>query len=247
MPPRWLTLAILGFWLLAMAWLTVREIAPRWRVGDPPPYTIDLTDEVSRQAIEWHVLQNKERVGRAKSSVQLAADHTFELQTAFRNLKISVFELRELTNTLHIDAAGKLIGFHVTAKGSAPIAGDIDVDISGHVQDGELQPEVRARAGGLQHVLRGKKAPTRGSVLNSLQVLNRISGLAEGQQWSGAKLKTMIVAIERVAWPAPQSLRTRLKPPPAPTIRRIVATGPRQSFANRSSCSRVKPRENPNV
>src|SRR2546423_15551103 len=98
MPPRWLTLAILGFWALAMAWLTVREIAPRWRGGDPPPYTIDLTDEGSRQAIEWHVLQNKERVGRARSSVQLAGDQGFERQTSSKNLEIPAVALHELAS-----------------------------------------------------------------------------------------------------------------------------------------------------
>src|SRR5207253_2067046 len=57
MPPRWMTWAIVAFWLATTTWLVVREVAPRWRAGEPPPYTIDLTDEVSRQDIHWIVVQ----------------------------------------------------------------------------------------------------------------------------------------------------------------------------------------------
>src|ERR1051325_3044521 len=47
--------------------------------------------------------------------------------------------------------------------------------------------------------------------------------------------------------PTPLLMRIRLKPPPAPTTRRAVAVGPRQSSVNFRICARLKPRENPNV
>ena len=83
MPPRWATVTIIGFWLIAMAWMTVREIVPRLRVGGPPPYVIDLTDEVSVQDIHWDVLRaaDGEKIGQAKSCVRRLHDRTFALRS----------------------------------------------------------------------------------------------------------------------------------------------------------------------
>src|SRR5438105_14868133 len=107
MPPRWLTLAIVGFWLLAMVWLTVREIAPRWRLGEPPPYTIDLTDEVSGQKINWKILQRSERVGGAESAVRRLTDRTYELHSHIHCEGIMLFDLLDLTSTYHVNSEGE--------------------------------------------------------------------------------------------------------------------------------------------
>src|SRR5919108_3288802 len=109
MPPRWLTLAILGFWLLAMVWLTVREIAPRWRLGAPPPYTIDLTDEVTMQDIHWIVWHKGQNIGKAKSSVRRLADRSYELHSHLLPVKIGPFESLDLKNVYRVNSQGELL------------------------------------------------------------------------------------------------------------------------------------------
>jgi len=192
MPPRWATLIILGFWLFATAWLTVREIAPRWRAGQPPPYTIDLTDEVGQERIYWKLFRGDDKlVGKAESSIRVTAERTFELQTELWCDKISALKSLHLVNKLRIDGAGTLLGLAVKVECRAPIIGFVEAEISGNVENGEVQPEVRARAQGLEHTLRGAKASVRGSILNSMQVLNKISGLREGQRWSEPLLEPL--------------------------------------------------------
>jgi hypothetical protein len=184
MPPRWLTLAILGFWLFAMVWLTVREIAPRWRVGEPPPYTIDLTDEVSGQEIYWRVLQKGEKIGRAKSWVKRLADRTYELNSHLEPVKLVPFESVELKNTYQVNSQGELLAFKVEGKIELPFAGRLEGDIVGKVEEGFLTPELRGRFLGHEQVFRGERAKVPGSVLNSMHLLSKIAGLADGQRWS---------------------------------------------------------------
>jgi len=69
MPPRWITATIIGLWLTTTSWMLYREISFRYRAGEPPPFTIDLTDEVGADTISWTVIFDGKRVGLGKSSV----------------------------------------------------------------------------------------------------------------------------------------------------------------------------------
>src|SRR5262245_12169487 len=108
MPPRWATVTIIGFWLIAMGWMTVREIVPRLRVGGPPPYVIDLTDEVSGNDVNWTVLGAGGERSKAVSSVERMPDRTFKLKTRLSNIKIPPLDLVELRSSYHVDSQRSL-------------------------------------------------------------------------------------------------------------------------------------------
>jgi hypothetical protein len=190
MPPRWATVAIIAFWLIAMAWMTVREIVPRMHVGGPPPYVIDLTDEVSAQEVNWDVYRatNGERIGEAKpigeakSSVRRRADRTFELHSHLLCKQFPPFESLKLDSIYKLDADRSLLEFNVSGTVELAVIGPVELIISGRVEDGYVAPELRLQ--GQPQVFRLEKAKIPGSILNSLHLLNRISGLAEGQNWS---------------------------------------------------------------
>jgi len=57
MPPRFLTLAIIAFWVAMTGWFLSRDLWPRLRPGDLPPFPVSLTDEgASTQAsVRWEV------------------------------------------------------------------------------------------------------------------------------------------------------------------------------------------------
>lgn len=182
MPPRWLTWAIVAFWALTTLWLVLREVAPRWRAGEPPPYTIDLTDEVSGHPIHWIVLGG-EKPGKAKSSVHRLADRTFELRTELLCTKLLLFESIKLDNTYQVNNQGELIG--VKVKGEIQVLGrQLKGELIGKVQDGYIAPELRGDFLGKEHVFRGEKVKVRGGILNSMALVNKISGLQPGQRWS---------------------------------------------------------------
>src|SRR5471030_1683909 len=94
MPPRFLTLTILAFWLGMTGWLAYRDLWPRWRAGEPPPYSIDLADEARRQSVPvlWTVYRRlpgmvkDERIGRLHTWVVYRdEDDTFELHGEMNN------------------------------------------------------------------------------------------------------------------------------------------------------------------
>jgi hypothetical protein len=61
MPPRWLSVGIIFGWLAAMGWLFWHDLWPRWRPGEPPPFAIDLVEEVHNDRLytQWHVQHQK--------------------------------------------------------------------------------------------------------------------------------------------------------------------------------------------
>jgi hypothetical protein len=46
MPSRWVCVAIIAFWLGINGWLLWKEVWPSLQPGQPPPFTIDLVEEV---------------------------------------------------------------------------------------------------------------------------------------------------------------------------------------------------------
>src|SRR4051794_32793685 len=81
MPPRWLSLVIVAFWMGTTGWLLWRDVWPMWRPGEPPAYTIDLTAEVHRAKphIRWTVAQNDRYVFRAETWVDSPEADVYEL------------------------------------------------------------------------------------------------------------------------------------------------------------------------
>src|SRR5262245_3307496 len=142
MPPRWATVTIIGFWLIAMAWMTVREIVPRLRVGGPPPYIIDLTDEVSGNVVNWTVLGPGGEKSKATSSVQRMPDRTFKLKSRLSNVRIPPFESVDLRSSYHVDSGRSLLGFEMSGDVELPALGTVHTEVSGKVENGLLTPEV---------------------------------------------------------------------------------------------------------
>ena len=63
MPSRWTCLLIVGCWLATTGWLFWTEVLPDLVPGQPPPFTIDLLDEVvenngNRRDVFWEVYQS---------------------------------------------------------------------------------------------------------------------------------------------------------------------------------------------
>lgn len=184
MPPRLLCLGIWLFWLGGTTWLAVREVAPRWRSGEPPPYVIDLTDEVSAQAIAWLVLTKGERVGSGLIHVHRLSDRTFEYRGKFKFDNLSFFKvlkIQKVTGYLHINAEGQLLDFAAQGKFNDLIEGELQ----GTVEEGVIRTKV-ALLNPKTDWLDLKPVPvsTRGSILNPMMPLNRLPGLREGQRWT---------------------------------------------------------------
>ena len=197
MPPRWLSAAIIAFWLGTTGWLAWRDLWPRWRSDGPPPYTIDLVEEVHRQHTHlWAVLEDDRETMLAKSwAERRPTDDTFALHLKFepRNLFRQpaglVPRMRFVSSVLRVTRDGALRELEVRAAVSGtfgPLPVNSNLLLAGEVRGDHFYPRYRVEQAGLT-ILEGQLAAVavsyRGSVLVPQHPVNRIQGLGPGQSW----------------------------------------------------------------
>ena len=189
MPHRSIVVAVVVAWLAANSLLFYREVWPHWRPGGPPPYAIDLTEELGRSTVDWNIYQSGKRTGHAVSQVERQRDRTYHLRTHlhFDNFRIFDLELRRLSTVYHVTEEGELLDlsvvFQVRLKNKQIDLPDAELRLEGMVEDGEIAPKI---------LFNGEKLPLgearvplgeSGSILNPMQLLNRVPGLSEGRHW----------------------------------------------------------------
>jgi hypothetical protein len=188
MPSRLGVLAIIGSWLVCMSWLFVREIAPHLAAGQPPAFFTDVTDEFGGTKISWNIWRNGESIGAGFSQVRPHPDRTFELTSTMVFEKFQVLNVGEITKIAgryRISKDGKLL--ELATEGKIKIAGqELKGELKGTVVDGMLEPkiylnDIEAKLDFLkpQPVSIGEK----GSVVNTMHLINKIPGLYAGRSW----------------------------------------------------------------
>jgi len=188
MPPRSVVAAVLLFWLGANGWMFYREVWPHWRSGEPPPYTIDLTEELGHASVRWKILKKDRDVGHAISRVERQRDRTYKLHIDFhfKEFRVVILEVRKLSGVYHVTEDGELLG--LSSQASVAMKDKLgslqmDFEVKGQVEDGQLLPEIFFN--GEKLALGELKVPVagHGGALNPLHPLNRLPGLSEGRRW----------------------------------------------------------------
>jgi hypothetical protein len=194
MPPRLFTLAVVVFWLATSGWLFYRELWPKLRPGEPPPYTIDLVDEARQHTtpILWSVYRGQKKIGKARTWVTYReSDDTFELHGAmdqvelYRIALVSVM-VQHAANMYRIGRDGELREMTTDIVLTVP---RLDLKAKAHF-DGQVHGRRFAAQGWMEFAGDKKDVnidpvplSTYGAVLNPLQPVNRIQGLRPGQHW----------------------------------------------------------------
>jgi hypothetical protein len=239
MPPRWLSLAIVAFWLGTTGWLVWRDLWPRWRTGGPPPYTIDLVEEVNREHVRvWAVLEDDRETMQAKSWVEHLPDDTFTLHLDFKPRPTFrppaaglVPRMRFVSSQLRVTREGRLRELEVRAAVHGtfrffPLPLDGDLLLAGEVRGDHFFPRYRVEQAGVP-LLDGKLAAVEvsyhGSVLVPQHPVNRIQGLQPGQRWRMPVVDPFAAAfgfadavrhVNARVLPEPQTLQWKEKKPP---------------------------------
>lgn len=188
MPPRFLSLTILAFWLATMGWLVYRDLWPWVQPGDPPPYTIDLADEARQFGLptRWGVYRltdKEERLGRLRTWVEYrASDDTFALHSEMERVRLALsFEIGRLASFYRVDREGRLqelqAHFTVSLGGREVTQGSLEGQVH------EQQFHATGRVGPHEFPLQPVPVSASGSMLNPLHPVNRIAGLRPGQAW----------------------------------------------------------------
>jgi hypothetical protein len=231
-----MVLAILVFWAGTTTWMFCREVLPMLRSGEPPPFTIDLTDEVSladergfenraspfgARAIAWTLKLQGEDVGDAITRVLRYSDRTYELHEELRSKKLNDlipgWKIDRLSFSYRITKAGELCSLSVKAVVSERVPMALrevtktqkEVGFEGDVKDGLLtlqamlyEPDRKARGRYETYIKRDLgfslqpiPVPPRGAVLNTLQPVNRLVGLREGQTWRVPRMEPLEIVL----------------------------------------------------
>jgi hypothetical protein len=188
MPPRFVTVLVVLFWLGTSAWFFQREVWPSLRSGDPPPFVIDLVDEASQQQIYWKVFQGDKEVGKAITHIAYdQADDSFRLEGKFELSGLAAGLARaDVKSMYRVTRAGELrqVDAHVEL-GVPAFLFSVSAEVGGPVQDGTFQPEGKITLPGQTQKIEFDPVPVtgRGSVLNPLHPVNRLTGLRPGRAW----------------------------------------------------------------
>ena len=207
MPPRWLSVLIVVFWLATTGWLVYQVVWLPLAPGQPPPYTIDLEDEVlTKQAhIHWTVSYNDHPWLRAQTWVEfMPEDDTFALTAQINpgapNLKeeadgaapfAGLVQLASSTSIYRVSRNGDLRSVSVQFTVEAHAAGVVlpgDGSLEGEVRDGRFYSRLRVSSPlltgrSIEKQLDPVVVAGHGSVLSPLHPVNRIEGLHPGQTW----------------------------------------------------------------
>jgi hypothetical protein len=196
MPPRFFTLAVVACWLGTSGWLFYRDLWPKLRPWEPPPYTIDLVEEARQHELptRWSILQGGKEIGKAYTRVKYREDDdTFELHGTMKNLKVNdpdlgMVSIQEATNLYRVGRDGELREIMADLKGSADLPRgrcDFNVHAHGQVQGRYILPAgwIEGPQGRTELNAEPVRISTYGAVLNPLHPVNRVLGLHPGQHW----------------------------------------------------------------
>src|ERR1700730_15860514 len=140
MPPRWLIVGIVAFWIVMTGWLFSRELWPRLQPGQPPPFRIDLADEAQNNIpIRWSIIKDGEDRGYARTWVNFRKeDDTFELHGEFKLWKKAGRYGQPdflIINVYRVTREGELRGIE------ASVSQNLKIPLKVQQEDGEIVHE----------------------------------------------------------------------------------------------------------
>jgi hypothetical protein len=236
MPARHHVLIIIAFWIATSAWLWQRDLWPRLASHEPPP-SIDLADEAHALPIRWTVYQGERRAGYAMTGVQYhEEDDTFSLESTFKfwtRKELSGDPDRMVQSSCRVTRDGDIRALSALVKANLWV-GNVRGHIEGTIKDNRLAPHVEISCGNrsVEADLVPLTIPRRGSVLNPLLPVNRLTGLKRGTRWRVPMLDPIAEALlayvreqspatkflEAHVLDASEELEWRPKRPPVPCL-----------------------------
>lgn len=185
MPSKPWIVTIVLFWLVTTSAFFYRDLWPALKTGQPPPFSIDLSDEARRQsaAVSWSIQRGDKRIGELQTTVLYRdSDDTFELQCRTRNIDMLGVRITEMTETYRVTREGELR--EVTADGQLSVLGAaLKAHVGGQVIDKRLRPRLQIESTLINVDMPIDPVDIAGSVLNPMHPVNRVTGLRLGQQW----------------------------------------------------------------
>jgi hypothetical protein len=201
MPSRPITVAIIAFWLFTAGWFVVRDIGPFGQTGDAPPYTIELSDEANRPIVpdRWTCTLNGHKIGTVRTLLAYEPrDDTFEFRAKCPEIKLLEADLplagrvrvlvKDYDDRVRVSREGELRAMEtsamLTVEGIGPLLA-ARVELSAEVRRGRLERHALLEATGIGRYAPRLEStdPPRGTVLNPMHPVPKITGLQPGKTW----------------------------------------------------------------
>jgi hypothetical protein len=133
---------IVVFWLAATGWLFWHDLWPQWRPGEPPPFHIDLVEEVQKEPnnkdwnkIDWNVQLDGKDVFKAATWVTYDKENeTFDLHAHYRASTMGsntrkyevarIFQVTKMASVYRVTRAGELRSLSTEIVVSLPKEGE---------------------------------------------------------------------------------------------------------------------------
>jgi hypothetical protein len=195
MPPRFVTVAIVVFWLATLGWFFQHDLWPRLRPGERPPYNLDLANEVTGRTMphHWQVFRNGITIGDARTWVLHNEDDTYNLVSKFHfhHFTFGPVHVLEMDSTYRVTRDGQLRELDAEVDGAlaAPLidkdAATGKVHVHGIVADGLFTPQWHVKSPLGEQDLKSQPVAVASnhSVLNPMQPWNRLLDLQENRTW----------------------------------------------------------------
>jgi hypothetical protein len=184
MPSRKMTLGIVVFWLGATGWMLYRDL---WeKAGQPPPFTLDMADEVRTGSVLWDLCFNGDFVGEVNTTLKRTPQRQFELACKYlpnpRNRGAGGLPVRDITGTYLITPRGELRRVRATVILPLLWWGTTTTELEAEVRSGELFQGLAVKRNGTPAPPLAAGTGAR-EVLNVLHPLHKMAGLRAGRSW----------------------------------------------------------------
>ncbi len=229
MPPRWMSLGIVAFWLTTSAWLFRTEFAPSFQPDQPPPYSVEMAEEAQteRAHIRWTVSHNGHNNLRAETWVAYREqpDDSFALNAIFKPRSPGAvepvllgYQLKSMNSLYRITRESRLLEIEVhfnLTGGPKGTKADLDLGMSGVVRGNHFYPEIHLPSP-LENLIKPEPVPVsfQGMVFLPLHPVNQIRGLRPGQTWTIPLVDPLGDSLAQLGLPGggTQVLRARVLP-----------------------------------
>jgi hypothetical protein len=211
---------------MTAGWWFWQEFAGTFWPGEPPPYSIELADEIRTHGapIRWSVFRDDkpiltppvidQKVGYSVNEISYEAkDESYTLNGKFEFTGVLTggpAQVRKVLSMYHITPTGALRSLRVEVVVELRVAvlnSTIRATVEGDVVERHLRPHWRIEtpwAAPQNLETEPVEVSSRGSVLNPLHPVNRIRGLRPGQSWRMPLLDPLADSISaRVMGTAP--------------------------------------------
>jgi hypothetical protein len=226
MPPRWLCLGVVAFWLATTGWLVWTELRDEFDTAEPPPYVIDPTDEVEavHGRIRWLVWVGDEPPESGTFPATTWMEYRekgddFVLHLLFdpglspaRKMMVGPVQLRRMESEYCVDRGGRLLStvvdFQFVAHGM-----DLSARLSGDVRGDRFHGRLELPELGHDDKLNPVPVSRRACVLLPMHPVNKIKidKLTPGRTWTMPMVNPLDEAMTGEQ-SGPRALRARVLP-----------------------------------